>query len=224
LEEEGIVRFSEEFSMGFRRHSTLHCMLLIFCCGLPVCAAWAATPTVTLTAGNVSISDRGAGTSQFMLTSLNGFTGQVSVVCAGPNPGPLELVLPVCSPNSQILTVPANGSISGTLQFNPPWVISGSLRQDLPGPPGRAPLGMPMTAGGLAAACLLGSRMRRDWRRRLGVMVLAAAGLVGLSSLTGCIGQGGLAMTPGSYTYTIIGENSFGQLETSKDITVTIHE
>jgi hypothetical protein len=196
-------------------------MLLIFCCGLTVCAAWAATPAVTLTAGNVSISDRGAGTSQFTLTSLNGFTGQVSVLCAGPNPGPMELVLPVCFPTTQTLTVPANGSISGTMQFNPPWVISGSLRQDLPG---RAPLGMPMIAGSLAAACLLGSTMRRDWRRRLGVMLLAAAGLVGLGSLTGCIGQGGLAMTPGSYTYTIVGENSFGQLETSKDFTVTIHE
>lgn len=208
--------------MMFRRHSTLFWMLLIFCCLLPMRSARAATPAITLTATDVSMGDRGSGTSHFTLTSLNGFTGQVYVDCPNGIGQPLDVELPICSPDTQVLTLTANGSVSGTLQLTPPWLVSASIRRGLPAGPGRSPLGMPVTAGGLAAACLLGSRMRPDWRRRLGATVLAAAALVGLGSLTGCIGQGGLAMTPGAYTYTIVGENSFGQLETSKDFTVTI--
>lgn len=208
--------------MAFCRHSTLPWMLLALYCGIPACASAATTPTMKLTATNVSMGDRGSGTSQFTLTSLNGFTGQVNVECPNPIFEPLDVVLPICSPELQGFTLTANGSVSGKVQLNPPSTVTGSVRRDSPIRPRRGPLEMPIAAGGLAAASLLGLKMRRSLTRGLGMMLLAAAGLVGLGSMTACIGQGGLAMTPGSYTYTIAVENSLGQLEISQDFTVTI--
>jgi hypothetical protein len=170
------------------------------------------------------MGDRGKGTSQFTLTSLNGFTGQVYVDCPNGITDPLEVVLPICSPESQVFTLQANGSVSGTVQLNPPPTVTGSARRNLPARPGHGPLGLPIAAGGLMAAFLMGLNLRRGRGRELGTILLSAAGLAGLGAATGCIGQGGLAMTPGSYTYTLVGENSFGQLEISQDFTVTITE
>ena len=208
--------------MELRRHLTLSCMLLVLCCGIPACAVAASAPALKLTATNVSMGDRGSGTSQFTLTSLNGFTGTVKVECPNGLIDTLEEVLPVCTPESQVFTLPANGSVSGTVQLIPPWTIMGSVRRDLPASPERAPQGMPFVAGGLMAACLMGSKLRRGWRRTLSVIVLCAVSLAGLGAVTGCIGHGGLAMTPGSYTYTIIGENLLGQMQTYVDFKVTI--
>jgi hypothetical protein len=211
--------------MGFRRHATLLWTMLALCCWFPLCAAGAAAPALKLTATNVSMGDHDTGTSKFTLTSLNGFTGQVVVTCSGgsiPLPA-LDEVEPICSSKSQVLTVPANGSVSGSVEIGPPWVSSGSLKENLPAFPGRKPLGMPIAAGGLAAACLLGLRLRRGWRHMLGMMALFAAGLAGLGSMTGCIGHGGLAMTPGSYDFSVYGNSLTGGTHASADIKVTIH-
>jgi len=197
---------------------------LIFCLGSVGLTARAATPGVKLTATNVSMGDRATGTSQFTLTSVNGFTGQVGVVCVGPVPGPYNEVLPDCSHPAQVITVPANGSVSGTMQFIPPWTIPTAKLRDLPGRPRRGPLGTPVAAGGLFTACLLGLSLRRGWGQRLSVMGLAAAGLVGLGSVSGCIGQGGLAMTPGSYPYVLIGQTPSLPTTPYAVITVTVHD
>lgn len=208
--------------MWLRRNATLLWTMLALCCWFPLCAAGAAAPALKLTATNVSMGDRGSGTSRFTLTSLNGFTGTVNVNCPNGITSSLEEVLPVCTPGSQVFKLPANGSVSGTVRLIPPWTIMGSVRRDLPTSPWRTPLGMPAVAGGLMAACLMGSKLRRGWRRILSVIALCAVGFAGLGAVTGCIGHGGLAMTPGSYTYTIIGENLLGQMQTYADFKVTI--
>src|ERR1039458_5227636 len=84
-------------------------------------AVLAAAPAFTLTATNVTMAGHGSGTSQFTLTSVNGFTGTVGVSCSGPDANLLpDLVLPSCDHPGQLLVVPANGSASGTMNFYPP--------------------------------------------------------------------------------------------------------
>ncbi|MGA7342496.1 MAG: hypothetical protein WBE72_25860 [Terracidiphilus sp.] len=163
----------------------------------------ASTPGFTLSAGNVSVPGQGSATSHFTLTSVDGYTGSVGVTCSGPESNVVpDLLLPNCSQSGQILVVPANGSVSGTVNFYPPWT-SGSASNAQPRP--ARPL--PLVAGVFAGFGLLGLRLRRISYR----WVTLAAGafcLLALLGFAGCLGQGGLAMTPGTYTYTLTAASS----------------
>ncbi len=180
-------------------------------------SAFAATPSFTLTASNVSMSDMGTGTSSFTVTSVNGFTGQVGVVCTGPNTILLnDLVLPACDAPTMLLAVPANGSVKGTMTFRPPWTARPAVaRVKL-----RRPLTEPLGAGALTAA-LLGFGLRKRLHRWIVVLLLCGAGLAGFSGLAGGLGTGGLAMTPGTYSYAIAGGTAAGESATIK---VTVNE
>lgn len=212
--------------MKFRLHGAWLWVVLGCCFGLTASTLRAATPAVELTATNVSMGDRGSATSTLTLTSLNGFTGQVFLSCGNGEEDidPNGAVLPICTVSPRILTVPANGSVSGTAQFTPPPTVSTSLRPELPGRPKRGPLGAPLTACCLASLTIIGLRMKRGRSRVIAFMLLAAAGLAGLGSMTACIGKGGLAMTPGTYFYEIQADSQTGVSETTSEVKVTIHE
>ncbi len=176
------------------------------------------TPTFTISATNVSLSGQGTSASQFTLTSVNGFSGQVGIVCSGPDPNLFQdLVLPSCSNPTQLVTVPANGTASGSMKFYPPWENSNEAMRN-----GRdARLSAAPVLGGLFAGTgLLGLGLRRRLHGRL-ALVLCALGMGLLSGAIGCLGHGGLEMTPGTYAYTLSGAGPAGAV--SKSINVTVH-
>lgn len=179
---------------------------------------WAATatPGFKITASNISLAGQSRGSSQYTLTSVNGFAGTVAVVCNGPDPNLYpNLIMPSCAEPTQELVVPANGSISGSMLFYPPWEgVTGQLAR--PAKPGAAPL----LAGAFAGLGLLGLRLRK----RAGSWITLLLGVVCLGTLAGavgCLGGGGLQMTPGTYTYTLAGTGS-GASATGQ-VTVTVH-
>jgi len=194
---------------------------LAFICILLALPAGAATPDFKLNAGNVSISEKGTATGNFTLTSVNGFTGKVGVTCSGPDPNLLPmLIMPSCDNPVEYFVVPAKGAVSGTMSFYPPWSTSVAANpHGVPHQPGR-PLGAPLGMGALAAVAFLGLGFRRRGRRWLTVILLAGAGLAGLAGVAGCIGNGGLAMTPGTYSYVITGGSGKGE---SAAISVTVN-
>jgi hypothetical protein len=195
---------------------------LALCCGLLALPAWGATPGFTMKASNVSMSDMGTGVSNFTLTSVNGFTGQVGVTCTGPDTNLLpDLVLPNCTFAVAYFVVPANGTVSGTMNFVPPNTsqAAGTIRA-LP-LPGDSPAQTPLAAGAFAGVALLGLRFRRRLNRWPATIVLCAASLAALAGTTGCIGNGGLAMTPGTYSYVISAAST--SASASSTISVTVH-
>jgi hypothetical protein len=164
----------------------------------------AAASTFTLTASNVSISGQGTATGQFTLTSVDGFSGTVGVSCVAPDPNVFtNLVLPDCRNPVEEIPVPANGSVSGTMNFYPPWAIT-PVESHAYNAPRRQSRPLPLTAGVLAGLGLLGLRMRRLFDRRLALLAGAVC-LGSLGGLCGCLNSGGLAMTPGTYIYELVG-------------------
>lgn len=171
------------------------CWKLLIVLGAGVCGtpgSLAVTPGFTINAGNVSVPGQGDAVENFTLTSLGGFTGTVNVECSGPNNSLLgDLVLPVCRPVATTV-IPANGSVSGTVGFVPPWAANAASRSTT----------LPMIAGVLAGLGLLGLRLRTT-AHRISILMIAAACLAPLAAITGCLGGSGLAMTPGTYEYTL---------------------
>jgi hypothetical protein len=64
--------------------------------------------------------------------------------------------------------------------------------------------------------------MRKILDRRL-AMAVGAICLASLAGIAGCLGRGGLAMTPGTYTYTISGSSVTEPISSaSTPISVTV--
>ncbi len=189
-----------------------------------VLAAWAgfsaaqgllaATPGYTITASNVSVSGQGSGVSHFTLNSVGGFTGTVGVTCIGPNTNlSADLILPDCDHPVDNFVIPAGGSVSGTMNFYPPWTDGyASDSTDRRNQPARS---LPLIAGAFAGLGLIGLRMRKIVDRRLALLVGAVC-LASLAGIAGCLGQGGLAMTPGTYAYVL----QAGSVSTTISVTV----
>lgn len=197
----------------------LLCFLLCFA-GLGGVLALAAPPTpgFLFSTKNVSISGQGTAASEFTLTSIDGFTGQVGVTCVGPDANLVpDLVLPVCSSSSQILTVPADGSVSGSINFYPPWQAGSAMNSASGSGIARPPL--PLIAGFFVGVGLLGLRLRRILERRVAI-VIGAMCLGLMAGVIGCLGNGGLQMTPGTYTYTLTASGASTSI--SKTISVTV--
>ncbi|MGA2349378.1 MAG: hypothetical protein ABSF70_03015 [Terracidiphilus sp.] len=209
--------------MRTRRPFALARLFLFICCAPFALPAFAATPGFTLTASNVNMSDMGSGVSNFTLTSVDGFAGQVSVVCTGPNPLLVpDLVLPNCAAIEEFL-VPAGGSASGTMNFNPPSSVQSAAKPHaLPRNPG-SPIHTPLKFCALVAA-LLGFSCTKKLNRWFAMVLVCAVSLTGLCGTTGCLGRGGLAMTPGTYSYVISASSPTITTAVSATISVTIHE
>lgn len=174
----------------------------------------AATPGYTITASNVSVSGQGSGVSQFTLTSVGGFTGIVGVTCIGPNTNfAPDLILPDCNHPVENFAIPSGGSVSGTMNFYPPWTDSyASASSGRRNQPARS---LPLIAGAFAGLGLIGLRMRKIVNRRVALLVGAVC-LASLAGIAGCLGQGGLAMTPGTYAYVL----QAGSASTTISVTV----
>src|SRR5712691_3333247 len=91
---------------------------LVLACGagLGAAPAFAATPTFAIAATNVTLPSGGNGTSsQFTLTSLDGYAGQVRVDCAYSG-GMMGAKVPVCGIYvNPVSTLAANKSVTGSL-------------------------------------------------------------------------------------------------------------
>ena len=169
--------------------------------GLPGTLSASSSPGFTISSTNVTLDDQGTASTQFTVTSTNGFAGKVGVYCQEPDPNLLPfVVLPQCSHPTQYVNVPAKGSASGTIAFYPPWVTPQTTSQLLtPRPPGSS---LPLMACIFFGLGLLRLRLRK--LPTMSVMVMAAC-LSFAFGIAGCVQSGGEAMTPGTYTYTING-------------------
>lgn len=167
-------------------------------------------PGFTVTATDVSLSDQSSGTSQFTLTSVQGYAENGLIVkCTGPNPNLLPFaVMPQCSIPEPIVNLQAGGTVRGTINFFPPWTATqASSHRNWP------------IAGTLVAGVgLIGLRRWKRWRGRFAVRA-GTLSLLLVTGFTGCIGHGGLAMTPGVYTFVISGS---GRVTASTRISVTV--
>jgi hypothetical protein len=196
-------------------------LLLVLCCGLLALRASGATPSFTLKASNVSVSDQGSGVSNFTITSVNGFSGEVGVVCTGPNPIIVpDLILPVCTVATVNFQVPAGGSVKGTMNFVPPPSVESSsneIRERQRRPGNRQ---LPFEGGAMAAVVLVGWGLRRTLNKRIAMLVLGVASLIASAILSGCSGNGGLAMTPGTYSDEVSGVSASATVNTTIQVTV----
>jgi hypothetical protein len=185
---------------------SLAAVALLLCSPAPSLAS-SKPPTFTVKATNVQMGDMSSATTTYTLTSVNGFSGQVGVVCHGLDSNQVpDLILPSCTHANQLMTLPANGQVSGIIDLIPPVGVGSSSSAQLHQFPGGP------VAGALAAAGLLLFGLRRHPRWPL-IALLAFACLGGT---TGCIGHGGLAMTHGDWGYTITATSTSGTIETTQ--------
>jgi len=191
------------------------CRKLLFLLGIGLWAVPglpAVTQNFSISAANVSVPGQGSAEEHFTLTSVGGFTGTVNVECRGPSPLG-DLVLPECGPAASAV-VPANGSVGGTVSFVPPWTNGAASRSTV-----IRPSTLPMMAGALAGLGLLGLRLRRGAHRILSLTIVAVC-VAALAAIAGCLGGSGLAMTPGTYEYTLTATSTSLTQTATIDVTV----
>lgn len=157
----------------------------------------ASAQSFTIAATNVVMPLSGMGSSQFTLTSINGYTGTIVLNCQPTNPS-AGAKLPICSGyTAPAYQLEANATLQGSIEFFPYGVpIPVSLPRHRGGPLSHAPaVGLV-----LAGALKFGLRARRRAWCSLALVLLGLAGLAGISA---CGGASSSVMTPGSYPYTV---------------------
>ena len=205
-------------------------LLTLLLATLPAIAQ-STSPTFTLTTSSATVSSTGAGTSSipFTLTSVNGYTGTVTVNCVAPTvPAGVRVpycVIPTnatnCNPPPAPPLAPPPPNVC-TLTAN--QVFTGSF--SLVGNTATVPAGFgvshnPAIAIFFIVALLSGLTLRRRSARRL-TLPLFLVVLAGLSCTTGC-GNVPSGFTPGTYTYVVSATQSPVPLYLGANATVTIH-
>jgi len=198
---------------GFRNRGLFRVVLLLCVVACAAQALRAATQSFTIKGTDVKLSGQGSGQSTFTIKSVNGLAGQIGVTCSGPPP--LGLVLPDCEQPDVLVNVVANGTATGTMGFRPPWTTVARDSRNGRNAPGRE---LPMAATLAGGIGLLSLRLR--YRSSHTRMLAIAASLSLLAGLTGCVGKGGLAMTPGTYTYSLSASGMGSSANTTILVTV----
>jgi hypothetical protein len=190
--------------------------------------ALAATPEFTITATNVTMSSStssGTGSSSFTLTSVNGYTGSIRVVCNLPTPQS-GVKIPYCGdgyaagaavPVTPPISLTANQAVTGTVPFfNAPVPCSNPCPVSLPRHGGHG-----LAQGlALAGALLLGFGFRRRAASWLTLTLLAVGTLAGLEGISACGGSNNV-VTPGTYAYTITATDVNTAVSKTASINVT---
>jgi hypothetical protein len=192
--------------------------------GSPVLAAAPATPAFTIAATNVTMSSStstGTGSSSLTITSVNGYTGTIGIICGGPTYQP-GITVPACNFGGPaviaIVPLTANQVATATIAFD----------NTLPCNP--CPVSLPRRGGrgqapalALAGALLLGFGIRRRAARWLTLTLLAAGTLAGLAAIGACGGSSsGRVVTPGTYAYTITARDMNANTSVSTTINLTV--
>jgi len=185
--------------------------------------ARAATPSFTLSAGNVTMSAAGPNSLTFTLTSVGGYSGTIDVVC-DPTNTPAGATLPLCGQPSpiadpEVFTLAADGTVQGSLPLLTTYPsCSGPcpVRYDHPRR-GFAP-GLAL-AGALLAGYGLGFRRRAA--RWLVLTLLAFGTLAGMAGISAC-GGGARTLTPGVWPYEIQAFDSGTNQVASATVNVTV--
>jgi hypothetical protein len=189
----------------------------------PGSRALAATPGFTLAATNVTMSSSGSagsGASSFTLTSVNGYTGTVGILCGAPTP-PAGVKVPVCTGGGPAIliieTLAANQVVSGTIGFNNSVAPCNPCPVNLPRRPDHG-LGQGVE---LAGALLFAFGFRRRAARWLTLAFFAVGALAVLAGISACGGNNNGA-TPGTYAYTITAMDITTDATVSTSINVTV--
>jgi hypothetical protein len=185
--------------------------LLVLSFGVFSAQARAATSSFTMSATNVTMTSsgsKGTGSTTFTLTSVNGYSGTVGVICY-PTNEPAGAKLPYCGGSLPPVgyTLTANASVTGSLPFfnvPVPEPVSMPVRRSRAGPAGLA----------LAAGLLLGLGFRRKAGRWFVPVLLAVGMLTGLAAISGCGGSNSV-VTPGTYSFTVKAVDTNSNIVTS---------
>jgi hypothetical protein len=161
-----------------------------------------ATPGFTISATDITMPFSDYGSIPFTLTSVNGFAGSVSVICAPPIP-PAGVKEPGCTGGPVIppIALAANATATGVVSINVFEPLPGptSSKLNLPGHGAGHGGGMGWALGGVGMLGL--GFLRKRWR--LSTSLLLTVGmLIGLAGISACSGAP-VTLTPGAYTYTL---------------------
>ena len=186
--------------------------------------ALAATPSFTISAGNVTMSATGSSSVTFTLTSVDGYSGTIDVICDPANI-PVGRTLPLCGQpavgpaDPAAYTLGANGTVQGSFPllatFPPPCSGPCPARFDHP---------RRGFASGIALAGALlvgfGFGFRRRAARWLVLTLLAFGTVAGMTGISAC--GSGRTLTPGVWPYVVQATSPGVNAIVSTTINVTV--
>ena len=167
-------------------------------------SALAATPGFTITAANVTMSATGSNLVTFTLTSVDGYSGTIEVIC-DPNAtnAPVGATLPPCGQPSpiadpEVYTLAANGTVQGSFPLITTFPPCSPCPVKLDRPRRGFASGL-----ALAGALLIGLGFRRRVARWFVLALLAFGTLAGPAGISACGGTSGGTLTPGVWPYVV---------------------
>jgi hypothetical protein len=208
--------------MNERRGILTFAAILMISLGLAGGRAFAATPSFAISAGNVTMSAAGSSVVTFTLTSVDGYSGSVNVIC-NPVNAPAGASLPLCGQPSvvadpKVYTLAANATVQGSFPLLASFPsCSGNCPVKLDRPRRGLPSGLAL-AGALVG---FGLSFRRRAARWLVLTLVALGTLAGMAGIGAC-GGSGKTLTPGVWPY-VVQAGAQGSNETaSATINVTV--
>ncbi len=177
----------------------------------------AATPGFTLAATDVTESSSGpagTGAASITVSSVDGYTGIVQVVC-NPPATPSGVKIPFCNgPTADpSYTLTANQKVTAKVEFF-----------NAPLPEGVVSLtrhGSPLPALAAAGMLLWGVSRRRKSARLLTLILFGAGSMASLAAISACGGSNN-AVTPGTYVYTLSATDAHTASSVSTTVKVTV--
>jgi hypothetical protein len=175
------------------------------------------SPSFTITAAGVTMTNAAYTPVPFTLTSVNGYAGSVYVTCTPPTVS-AGVKVPFCQTGAvaHIYPLVANGTATGEVDL---YAYEDAV-------PGVTTENRVLPRGGagwvMAGVLMLGLGIRRRRRFKSGGVLLAVGMLVGLTAMGGC-GSNPPTLTPGTYIYTLAAaDQSNPPLSASTTVQVTV--
>ena len=152
----------------------------------------------------------------FVLTSVNGFVGQLVVSCTPPTVA-TNVRLPYIEAGGPAIAynLVANGTASGSITLLAKELNVVAARLNLPAHPRHNQRAVWSLAGAFLIG--IGLRRRKAWAARLS---LAVCLLIALTTISAC--GSGPTLTPGTYTYTLTATQTDITLPPSTSTTATV--
>jgi hypothetical protein len=185
------------------RNKALTFLVVLLALASSLCEAQPAAPapSFTISATNVTMPSSGIVSIPFTLTSVNGFTGSLTVGITPPTV-PVGTRLPYLDIGGPVIGHPlaANATVTGSIGVLAAIPVPVPVKLNLPNRPGRGEAVRWELAGVLMLG--LGSLRKRSLRKRARQstrLLLALCMLIALTGISACGGPP--TLTPGTYTY-----------------------